>query len=137
MSRDPAATLPGVANGSISGVGPGAAALVGDQSAETACSSGHKGNRDSCTNRVVDFCDRIRLQNEVSDVLGLCRRPDMRLVSNVGRRQTNAGEIGSCLDNDPVDRHIQASSLAIEVIAVAGRERKHEELAAVDRRPLP
>lgn len=88
---------------------------------------------DTGTDGIVDFRHSIGFAQQQGNRVSAGRGLDDGAVANVHCCQTHAGKLGACLDANALDRNVQAPRLAIEVVAVAGRQGEHQELATVDR----
>ena len=87
---------------------------------------------DTGTDGIVYFSHSICFAKQLGNCLGTGRRLDDRTVANVPGRQANTGKLGRCLKFSTLDRYAQTRRFSIEVVAVAGCQGKHQELAAVD-----
>jgi hypothetical protein len=85
----------------------------------------------------VHFGHSIRFTQQALHIVDRRSGFHLRPIEDIRRRQPNPEEISERFDFCTFDRDAQASGFTIEIIAIARRQRKHQELSAIDARTNP
>jgi hypothetical protein len=88
-----------------------------------------------CADRILHLCYCIGLAEQRVDFRIRSWRPDPGTIRNIRCRESHAFKVSLRFHFDRIDGDVQAGGLSIDVIAIAGRQSEHQELATIDGRP--